>query len=217
MKKVFLVLLAVLFCGTLNLNAQKKSIKVTPDNAKIYVDGDYVADGSYIVKFNRNEDVVIVKVEATGYVTKEFRVKKNDQRKTITVKLVKDEAYDNSVASELANKYFTIRVREGIDENKAWKLLTQVMLDYFPELKTADKASGYMNTTWQEQDFGESKVRTMVQIKESSDDGLSYKIKIFSEKNEGDFDNESDYKPWPRVLKKYEPLINEMQLRLGDK
>lgn len=217
MKKVLLVLLAVLFCGTLDLHAQKKSIKAIPDNAKIYVDGDYVADGSYTIKFGRNEDEIIVKVEATGYITKEFRVKKIDKRKTITVKLVKDEAFDKSVASELANKYFTIRVRGGIDEDKAWKLLTQVMLDYFPELKTADKASGYMNTTWQIEDFDASRVRTMVQIKESSDDGLTYKIKIFTEKNEGDFDNEGDYKPWPRVLKKYEPLINEMQMRLGDK
>ena len=221
MKKVLLVLLAVLFCGTLDLNAQiggaKKTIKAIPDNAKIYVDGDYVADGSYIIKFSRAEDEIVLKVEATGYITKEFRVKKNDKRKTITVKLVKDEAFDKSVASELANKYFTIRVREGIDEDKAWKLLTQVMLDYFPELKTADKASGYMNTAWQIEDFDDSRVRTMVQIKESSDDGLTYKIKIFTEKNEGDLDNEGDYKPWPRVLKKYEPLINEMQMRLGDK
>lgn len=218
MKKVLLVLLAVLFCGTLNLNAQKKSIKAIPDNAKIYVDGDYVADGSYIIKFGRDEDEIIVKVEATGYITKEYRVKKIDKRKTITIKLVKDEAFDKSVASELANKYFTIHVREGIDEDKAWKLLTQVLLDYFTELKTADKASGYMNTAWQLEDFDDgSRVRTMVQIKESSDDGLTYKIKIFTEKNEGDVDNEGDYKPWPRVLKKYEPLINEMQMRLGDK
>ncbi|MBO2522414.1 MAG: hypothetical protein CW336_00930 [Bacteroidetes bacterium] len=217
MKKVLLVLLAVLFCGTLNLNAQKKSIKVTPDNAKIYVDGDYVGDGTYIVKFSRNEDFVRVKCEATGYVTKEFSVKKSDTRKTIGVKLVKDEAYDNSVASELANKYFTIRVRQGIDEDKAWKLLTQVMLEYFPELKTADKASGYMNTTWAEQAYGDSKVRTMVQIKESSIDGLAYQIKIFSERNDDYTNDPETYKPWPRVLKKYEPLINEMQMRLGDK
>lgn len=216
MKKVLLVLLAVLFCGTLNLNAQKKTIQATPSTAKIYIDGNYVGDGSYTVKFNRNEDFITVKVEELGYVTKEFNVYKSDTRKTIGVKLVEDDSLEGSTASELANKYFTIQVRDGLDVDKAWKLLSQVMLDYFNEMKTSDKASGYMNTSWYYETFpmAKLKVRTMVQIKEVSSDGLAYQIKIFSEIADIE-SNEQGFKPWPRVTKKFEPLINEMQMRIG--
>lgn len=216
MKKYFLVLLAVLFCGTLNLNAQKKTITTTPSNAKIYIDGNYVSDGSYMVKFKHNEDFINIKVEYPGYVTKEFRLYKRDARKTIGITLVEDDALEGSTASELANQYFTIRVREDLDVDKAWKLLTQVLLDYFNEIKTSDKASGYMNTSWVIQTFpmAEVKVRTKVQIKETSLDGFAYQIKIFSEIADID-SGEQGFKPWSRVTKKFEPLINEMQTRIG--
>ena len=216
MKKVLLILLAVLFCGTLNLNAQKKTIRTTPDNAKIYIDGNYVGDGYYEIKFKKSEDFISVKVEATGFVTKEFNLYKNDTRKTIGIKLVEDDALEGSTASDLANKYFTIRVRDGVDVDQAWKLLSQVMLDYFNEMKTSDKASGYMNTSWYHETFPMAglKVRTMVQIKEVSADELTYQIKIFSEIADINA-NEQGYKPWPRVTKKFEPLINEMQMRVG--
>lgn len=220
MKKFLLVLLAIIFCGTINLNAQRnkntKQIRTTPDNARIYIDGNYVGDGTYSLQFQKNEDFISVKVEAPGYVTKEFNLYKSDTRNTIGVKLVEDDALEGSAASDLANKYFTIRVREGLDVDQAWKLMSQVMLDYFNEMRTSDKASGYMNTSWYHETFPMAgvKVRTMVQIKEVSGEGLTYQIKIFSEIadiNSG----EQGYKPWPRVTKKFEPLINEMQMRVG--
>lgn len=198
------------------LFGKQKQIRTTPSTAQIYIDGNYVGDGMYSVKF-KNEDFVVVKVENTGYVTKEFRLYKEDSRNTIGVQLVEDDALAGSTATDLANRYFTIQVREGINVDKAWKLLSQVMLDYFNELKTADKASGYMNTTWVKETFPNAKVkiRTMVQIKEVSGDGLTYQIKIFSEIADID-SNDQGYKPWPRVLKKYETLINEMQMRVGN-
>lgn len=216
MKKVLLILLSVLFCGTLNLNAQKKTITTTPSNAKIYIDGNYVADGSYTVKFKYNEDFINIKVEYPGYVTKEFRLYKKDARKTIGVALNEDDALENSIESENANQYFTIHVREDIDADKAWKLLTQVLLDYFNEIKTSDKSSGYMMTPWVTQQFpsAEVKVRTRVQIKETSIDGFAYQIKIFSEIADID-SGEQGFKPWSRVTKRFEPLINEMQIRIG--
>ena len=151
MKKGIIILLAILLCGTVNVNAQRnkniKQIRTTPDNARIYIDGNYVGDGTYSLQFQRNEDFISVKVELPGYVTKEFNLYKSDTRNTIGVKLVEDDALEGSTASDLANKYFTIRVRDGVDVDQAWKLLSQVMLDYFNEMKTSDKASGYMNTS----------------------------------------------------------------------
>lgn len=219
MKTKILLVLMFTFAFSLSsfaLFGKQKQIRTTPSTAQIYIDGNYVGDGMYSVKF-KNEDFVVVKVENTGYVTKEFRLYKEDSRNTIGVQLVEDDALAGSTATDLANRYFTIQVREGIDVDKAWKLLSQVMLDYFNELKTADKASGYMNTTWVKETFPNAKVkiRTMVQIKEVSGDGLTYQIKIFSEIADID-SNDQGYKPWPRVLKKYETLINEMQMRVGN-
>ncbi|MBQ0007874.1 MAG: hypothetical protein KBT40_04070 [bacterium] len=218
MKTKILLVLMFTFAFSLSsfaLFGKQKQIRTTPSTAQIYIDGNYVGDGMYSVKF-KNEDFVVVKVENTGYVTKEFRLYKEDSRNTIGVQLVEDDALAGSTATDLANRYFTIQVREGINVDKAWKLLSQVMLDYFNELKTADKASGYMNTTWVKETFPNAKVkiRTMVQIKEVSGDGLTYQIKIFSEIADID-SNDQGYKPWPRVLKKYETLINEMQMRVG--
>ncbi len=73
-----------------------------------------------------------------------------------------------------------------------------------------------MNTAWTYQTFpmAEVKVRTRVQIKEISNDGnLTYQIRISSEIADIDA-GEQGFKAWGRVLKKYEPLINEMQMRL---
>lgn len=198
--------------------AKNKKIVVQPAEAKIYVDGNYVADGNYFLKFGSRNDLYVVKVEAPGYVTKEMKVFKSDTRATIAVTLREDDSLEGSVASNLANRYFTLNVREGVDEAQAWKLLSQVVLNYFDEMQTSDRASGYMTTAWVTETFplADVKVRTRVQIKQITNDGLAYQIRIVSETAPRSVSGEHGYKPWPRVLKKYEPLINEMQARIGN-
>ena len=216
MKKMLIALLA-LFVAVPAVQAQKKKISVIPAEAKIYVDGQYVADGSYILQFNNKNEVYVLKLECPGYATKEnLRVLRSDTRKTIVYTLNKDDALEGSVASEQANKYFTIRVRPGVTVEQAWKLLTQTMLNYYDELQTSDRSSGFMNTAWAYQTFpmAQLKVRTRVQIKErTNDDELAYQIRISSEIADIDAGKQG-YKAWDRVVKKYEPLINEMQMRL---
>lgn len=220
MKKLFCLTTAFLAIVAVfvpaEASAKNKKIITQPVDAKIYVDGSYVADGNYFLKFGSRDDLFVVKVEAPGYVTKVVKVFKSDTRNAITVALRNDDSLEGSVASNLANKYFTINVREGVNEDQAWKLLSQVMLNYFDEMQTSDKSSGYMTTTWVTETFpmAEVKVRTRVQIKQAISDGLAYQIRITSEfapLHAG----EQAYKPWSRVLKKYESLINEMQTRIG--
>lgn len=215
----FTTLLCVmtLFIPVAALAGPSKKIVINPAEAKIYIDGNYVADGSYFVKFDKKNDMYVVKAELEGYVTKEFKVFRDDTRKVISTDLKADDSVEGSVASNLANKYFTINVREGVDEVTAWKLLSQTLLNYFDEMKTADRAAGYMNTAWVEQRFPKAsvKVRTMVQIKQVMGDGLAYQIRISSEISPLEIRGEHGFRAWPRVLKQYEPLINEMQMRLG--
>lgn len=222
-KILFFLFAAVLFCAEFAsasmLFAKGKRLVVSPDNAKIYIDGNYVGDGSFEVRFGGKDDFFMVRVEAPGYVEKKMRIFKHDKRNVIAIDLRKDDTIENSVASNLANQYFTINVRQGVDEDLAWKLLSQVMLNYFNELKTSDKASGYMTTNWVIERFNEAemKVRTMVQIKQiTGGDGLSYQIRISSEIAPLDTEGMHGYKPWNRVLKRFEPLVNEMQSRIGD-
>lgn len=207
------------FASASMLFAKGKRLVVSPDNAKIYIDGNYVGDGSFEVRFGGKDDFFMVRVEAPGYVEKKMRIFKHDKRNVIAIDLRKDDTIENSVASNLANQYFTINVRQGVDEDLAWKLLSQVMLNYFNELKTSDKASGYMNTNWVIDRFNEAemKVRTMVQIKQiTGGDGLSYQIRISSEIAPLDAVGQQGFQPWNRVLKRFEPLVNEMQSRIGD-
>ncbi len=215
MKKLLIATIALFIAVPAMCFPQKKKITVIPAEAKIYVDGQYVADGSYVLQFNKKNEVYVIKLECEGYATKEnLRVLKSDTRNAIVYTLNKDEALEGSVVSELANRYFTIRVRETIDEVQAWKLLTQTLLNYYDEIKTSDRSSGFMNTAWAYESFPETVVRTRVQIKEITNDGnLAYQIRVSSErapKGAG----EQSFKAWGRVLKKYEPLINEMQMRL---
>lgn len=215
-KTIFILLCAVL---ALPSDAYAKKIKVVtnPESAKIYVDGNYVGDGVYFLNFTAKDDFFNIKIESPGYVEKTMRVYKHDTRKTIPIDLYLDESIEASVESNLANKYFTINVREGVDESMAWKLLTQVMLNYFDEMKTSDKAAGYMNTAWEIDRFPKAgiKVRTMVQIKEITNEGLAYQIRISSEIAALDSPGEHGFKPWGRIIKRYDPLINEMQQRIG--
>lgn len=215
MKKLLIVLLALTGVA-FSASAKEKRITVTPAEAKIYIDGNYVGDGSYSVKFRSKDDFFQIKLEYPGYVTMEVKVFRNDTRNVIPFALKEDDSLEGSVASNLANQFFTINVRDGVDEDQAWKLITQVLLNYFDEIKTSDKASGFMNTAWSVQSFpmSELKVRTRVQIKEITNEGLAYQIRVSTEVaplNSG----EQAYKPWPRVLKKFEPLISEMQQRVG--
>lgn len=193
-----------------------KKIVVQPTEAKIYVDGTYVGDGAYEARFTSKDDFLFVKLEAPGYVTKEVKIFKTDSRNVIPFNLKTNDSEEGSVVSELANRYFTINVRDGVDADMAWKLLSQVLLNYFNEFRTSDKSSGYMNTTWEMRTFpkAEVKVRTSVQIKEITNEGLAYQIRISSEIAPIKA-NDNAYRPWPRVLKTYEPLINEMQQRIG--
>lgn len=216
MKKLLIAVLAVLIATPAVCLPQKKKITVVPAEAKIYVDGQYVADGSYVLQFNKKNDIYVIKVECPGYATKNFRVLRTNPHNTIVCTLNEDDSIAASIATDLANKYFTIRVREGMSVEQAWKLLTQTLLNYYDEIKTSDRSSGFMNTTWTYQPFpkAEVKVRTRVQIKEITNDGnLTYQIRISSEIADIDA-GEQGFKAWGRVLKKYEPLINEMQMRL---
>ena len=207
-----------MFFMVTTINAKNVKITVTPSDAKIYVDGTFKADGVYTASFKKSDEFIVVKVEKTGYVTLETKFFYDDKRKAVSYTIKEDESLNNSIISSNANQDFTMSVNSKYDEDSAWKMINQVVLSYFDEIKTSDKVSGYLQTAWVYQRFPESKiqVRTRITVKESaSEDGLAYKVKVSSEIANINTNVEDGFQNWGRILKKYDSFISEFQSRLG--
>ena len=229
MKRIltFILFLCVGVCGA-NAQLFKKTLKITtsPTEAKIYIDGSYVADGFVEHKYSTKEGFVAIKVEYPGYITMETRIPTTAGIKARHFTLRPDFAYEYSTPSGNANKFFSVKVDEKLysktaegkfDTELAWKMIHQVLLNYFDEIQTSDMLSGFVQTPWVYKTFpaSENQVRTRVTVKESNLGGApTFQIQISSEI--GPLGTKTErFKEFDRILKDYESLISEFQSRLG--
>lgn len=226
MKKVLLLYLFLITAWA--VNAKDVKITVIPSTAKIYIDGNYVGDGVTTANIKKKDGFIVVKFEQEGYVTLETKVFSADKRNAVSFTMRKDAFFDNSVASGNANTFFSLEVskdyieRAGNDKEASilvWKMLHQIILNYFDEIEASDQLSGFIQTPWAYKTFADAgfQVRTRVTIKESNIGGaLTYKVKVSSEvapvnaSHKDEFFHESN-----RLLKEYEPMISEFQSRLS--
>lgn len=203
-------------------------ITVIPSDAKIYIDGNYAADGITTATLKKKDGFIVVKFEREGYVTLETKIFTTDKRKAVSYTMRRDAFFDVSVASGLVNKYFSVKISKDlytVDESGkrntelAWKMIHQVILNYFDEIKTTDMASGFIQTPWLYKSFPEAdkQIRTRVSVKESNLGGdLTFQIKISSEvapliASQRD----ESFQEIDRIVKDLEPMISEFQARLG--
>ena len=228
--KILFVLTVVMLFGSLDADAKKRTLKISvvPSDAQISVDGNYVGDGVVEVTLDKS-DFIAIKLEKEGYLTQENKFYKSDKRNAISYTMRPDKFWEASVPSGLVNKFFSVRVSPDyyskdangkIDPDRAWKLIHQILLNYFDEMQTTDLSSGFIQTPWEYERFSESRqaVRTRVTVKQSgiSEDELIFQIKISSEEAPlVGMSNESSYREVVRILKKFEPLISEFQSRLS--
>lgn len=227
--KLLLLSVTLLMLGTVDGNAKKRTLKISviPSDAQISVDGNYIGDGVVEVTLDKS-DFIAIKLEKEGYLSQETKFYKSDKRKAVSYTMRPDKFYEASVPSGLVNKFFNVEVspeyytvKDGKrDAEKAWKLIHQILLNYFDEMQTTDISSGFIQTPWDYERFGESKqaVRTRVTVKQSgiSDNSLVFQIKISSEEAPlVGMSNENSYREVVRILKKFEPLISEFQSRLS--
>lgn len=213
-------------CGVLT-----KTVKITVDqeDAKIYVDNNYVATGSYSAPIKMGEGHIRVRVEKEGFVTRRFKIREDESRKAIDITLDPDESWNSSVATDMANKFFTVPVSKAYIDHAGseaeaaklvWKTLHQILMNYIEEIEESNQVGGYIQSAWVTKKFdngeGGIKVRTRVIIKETNAGGeLTYRTKLCSQIGPGNAMDDEDYKDWPRVLKAYEPMISEFQARIG--
>lgn len=222
MKRFTFILCMILSFVAFNAYAAKKvTINVIPETANIYIDGQMVGTGRYQVKFDRNTDFFIVKVEAPGYITRSYRLLKANPQSTVLYTLPEDEALAASTGSEdgleMANKWHEIICRKGIGEEKVWKRLMSVCTNYFDNIEVRDKSAGWIKTAWRVTRFKEQTVRTRLEVRMSfiDDDVLSYKVRISVQIKENDCRSEQCYKNYDRVLRTFEPMIQELQTSVG--
>ena len=230
--KILFITVVLFAMSATDVYAGKKKLKISvvPSDAQISVDGNYVGDGLVEVELDKS-DFIAIKLEKEGYITQENKFYRSDKRSAISYTMRIDKFYEASVPSGLVNKFFSVSVSPEFytvdskgkkDAEKAWKLIHQILLNYFDEMQTTDVSSGFIQTPWSYERFSESKqaVRTRVTVKQSgiSDEELVFQIKISSEEAPLiGMSNENSYREVVRILKKYEPLISEFQSRLSKK
>lgn len=227
MKKILLLICSMLI-GAICAGAKDVKISVTPSDAKIYIDGNYVGDGIVTASVKRSDGFIVVKMEREGYVTLETKIFANDKRKAVSYTLRRDVFYDVSEPSGLVNKYFSVTVSKDlytVDESGerntelAWKMIHQVILNYFDEIQITDIASGFIQTPWQYKSFPEAdkQMRTRVSVKESNLGGdLTFQIKVSSEVAPLlAAQRDESFQEIDRIAKDFAPIISEFQARLG--
>lgn len=209
---------------------EDRVVKITtvPNDAVIEITGQRVGVGSYELKIPRGRCIAIV-VSKDGFV-KYYKDYCNQQERTVppiseAIEMVRDQAYDNSVSSDLANVRITVPVKAGIAADESWKILSSIVTRYFDILETVDFNTGYLTTSWQVENFNSSVIRTRVIVSSGGNsDQVTYAVKLVSQVAELNdpsrnlktvtVKDDEAFKDWSRIMKKYQGLIEEIQARL---
>lgn len=197
--------------------AKKRTVTIsTESEANLFVDGRQVTSPAKI-KIDKHA-TVNVRVEKVGFVTEVRNYENNGVNiipKTDFIQLVKDEAYENSFVTNLANQ--DIDIRPSRDEDEAWVLLNRIVTGSFDVVAIMDKTTGYMATAWSAKAFNSAVVRTRLIVRTSNTDPLEYKAKLVSEIAPPGTSVVADesFRRWDRILRTYENVIPDLQSRLA--
>lgn len=230
-KFIFTLLLSFIASFMFVSEAKDRIIKITaePAEAAIYVDNVFSGNGfaEFTCPKNKNS-VAVIKIECDGYKTVNSRFYGGDKRESVAFKLVPDGLTRGSVPSGVVNKFFTIQIdpkyytknEDGTyNTMAAWKLLHQVLLNYYDEIQTTDFYSGYVQTPWHYTKFSMSdkEIRTRVTIRDiSNKDLVAFQIKVSSEVAASSFSGKTgEFEEIARIPKDFQPLIEELQTRIG--
>jgi hypothetical protein len=219
--KHFLIVLLLLSATA--LRAETIEISASESDAKIIVDGKHVGTGSAKVSIPKN-GCVNVKIQKVGFLKYEqtFCRQKNgiELQKKNFFDMKRDDAEEASIKTDQANIDFSVEVNPNLELTEAWKLVTQIVTDYFDAIEVSDKETSYLRTAWSVQTFQQNTVRTRLIIKLSKSSPLTYKVKLVSE-HSGDqgssVKSDEQFRDWDRILRKYQNVISDFSNRLGNK
>ncbi len=196
-------------------------INTTPETAEIKVEGIIVGTGSHNLKIPKGR-CIEVEIMHEGFDNQKKSYCNTKDRNipppTDHIELQEDESWASSIQSDQANINFLVTVNPNTSEDKAWKIISQIVMDKFDVLEITDKFTGYIRTAWAIKAFDNEKtIRTRIIIKGGGDAPLRYKIKIVSEFSvhpEVSVKDDQKFKEWDRILNTYKGVISEVQSRL---
>ena len=230
MKRIALISLMAIIGLVCYADSKSKVIKITvqPVEAAIYVDNSLIGYG--YGEFSRppkKNQVAIIRVECDEYTTAHSKFYGGDERNSISINLMQDGFYRASASSGLVNKFITITLdpqyysmgEDGrVDSEPAWKLMHQILLNYFPEIETTDIHGGYLQTPWKYKKFtmSEKQIRNRVTVRDiSTPERIAFQIKISSEVAGSMAARHGEFEEVDRLPKELEPMVEELQTRIG--
>ena len=229
MKRI-LLLFAVLAGAAVGLMAQNRNmvaVTAVPKEAAIYINNTFSGYGYAEFTRPKKKEVVIIRIECNEYNPILTKFYGGDKRKSVSYTLQQDGFYRASAASGIVNKFFTIDIdpryysigEDGkIDVSAAWKLLHQILLNYFSEIQATDYSGGYVQTAWEYKTFTmtDKQIRNRVTIRDiSTPDKVAFQIKVSSEVAGAMAAMHGEFTEIDRIPKEFEPIIQELQTRIG--
>jgi len=197
---------------------KKVIVSASQNDAKIYVDGVLSGTGQVTIVVLDNS-CVTVKAEKTGYLlaTVTFCNRKNAAAlpKSYYIDMVRDDSYDASIQTDIAN--IDMEVRTGKSYDDAWRLMNQIVVSYIDAIEITDKETGYIRTSWEVKSFSQNTIRTRIIVKLGSENPLAFKVKLVSEYSNTPLTSvklDELFREWDRVLRKYANVLSEIQSRL---
>lgn len=212
--------MSLFLLGTLNAYGQKpKNTTITINteaNANLFIDGVQVNSPAKvkIPKFTN----LNVRVTKPGFLTETRNYENNGKNvipKSDFISLTKDEAFENSFITNLANQ--DIDIRPAGNENESWVQLNRIVTSSFDVIAVMDKSTGYLATAWSAKSFNSGVVRTRLIVRTSNSNPLEYKAKLVSEIAPPGTSVNSDesFRRWDRILRTFENVIPDLQSRLS--
>lgn len=230
MKQLITILISLMVCFSMSAEKKAKVIKITaqPPEAAIYVDNNLIGYGyGEFTRPPKKNQVAIIRIECNEYTTAHSKFYGSDERNSLSFNLMQDGFYRGSAASGLVNKYITVTLdpqyytidsENKIDCSAAWKLLHQILLNYFPEIETTDFYGGYLQTPWKYKTFNmsEKQIRNRVTVRDvSTPERVAFQIKISSEVAGAMQARHGEFDEVDRLPKELEPMVEELQTRIG--
>lgn len=218
--KVLLSLVLIIGVSFTAMAGKKKVlISCSEPDAAIYSNGVKVGIGqAEIIVLSKS--CVTVNIKKIGFLEIEETIcnKKGFPKppKTKYYELMPDPAFDASIQTDMANTDIEVELNESRTEVENWKILNQIVTNYFDVVEISDRETGYLRTAWNLHTFDNVSVRTRVIIKLGTLEPLSYKVKLVSEIAGPGTSVKSDHKfaEWDRVLRTYESVIGQITSRL---
>jgi len=218
--KILLSFILVVGVSFTSMAGKKKVlVSCSESDAAIYSNGIKVGTGqAEIIVLSKS--CVTINIKKIGYLDIEETIcnKKGfpSPPKTKYFEMITDPAWDASVQTDMANTDIEVQLNTDRSEVDSWKILNQIITNYFDVIEISDRETGYLRTAWNLHTFDNASVRTRLIIKIGTLDPLSYKVKLVSEIAGPGTSVKSDhlFSEWDRVLRTYETVIGQITSRL---